>query len=195
MNYPLDISFKILAFARQLSVRDAHGTLLLYVKQKALKPKEEVTVFADQEQRSPLYSMRADRVLDFSASYTLTNMTGEILGAIRRRGMQSLWKAHYEVADSGGNSVMSIREENAWVKVLDSLVGELPVVGVFTGYLFHPAYLVTRMNDTTVLRMQKQPAFFGGKFQVEKHSMLAEGEERLAILALVMVILLERRRG
>lgn len=195
MNYPLEISFKLLAFARQLSVRDAHGTLLFYVKQKALKLKEEVTVFADAEQRSPLYTMRADRVLDFSASYALADSNGSTLGTIRRRGMRSLWRTHYEIADISGATVMSIREENPWIKVIDSLAGELPVIGMFTGYLFHPAYLVMNAKEQTLLRMRKLPAFFEGKFQVEKHFMVAEAEERLAVLALVMVILLERRRG
>ena len=47
MNYPLDLSFKILAIAPQISVSDANGALVLYVKQKAFKLKEDVTIYAD----------------------------------------------------------------------------------------------------------------------------------------------------
>ena len=32
MNYPLEIKFKLLALAQQLSITDAGGTLLFYVK-------------------------------------------------------------------------------------------------------------------------------------------------------------------
>lgn len=195
MDYPLEVSFKMLAIARQLAVRDARGQLIFYVKQKAFKLKEEVTIFADTAQQQPLYSLRANRVLDFSATYNFTDAAGASLGAVRRQGMRSLWKAHYEVADARGMTVMDIREENAWTKVLDSLVGEVPVLGIFTGYLFHPAYIVTRSSGAAILRMKKLPAFLEGKFRIEALAPLAADDEQLALLSLVMMILLERRRG
>lgn len=195
MKYPLQITFKLIALARQLSVRDAQGTLLFYVKQKAFKLKEEVTVFADIEQQIVLYRLRANRVLDFSGTYQFSDRDGKVIGAVRRHGMKSLWRVHYEITDAKGNPSMTIREENPWTKVLDGLLGELPVVGMFSGYLFHPAYLVLRPHGAPVLRMKKLPAFFEGKFQVEQHSSLSEDEERSALLALIMMILIERRRG
>ena len=194
MNYPLHISFKILAIARQLSVTDAGGNLIFYVKQKAFKLKEAVTVFADAGQTQPLYSINADRVLDFSARYRFTDNSGRPLGSVRRQGMKSLWKAHYDILD-GETPVMTIKEENPWAKVLDSLVGEIPVLGMFTGYLFHPAYLVSRLDGTLVMRLEKQPAFFEGRFIIQKHAEMAPDEETRALLSLIMMILLERSRG
>ena len=73
MNYPLQLSFEVLSIARKLSVTDAAGNLSFYVKQKAFKLKESVTVFADVDQKLPLYELAADRVLDFSASYHFKN--------------------------------------------------------------------------------------------------------------------------
>ena len=46
MDYPLQLSFKLLALAPQIYVRDRAGQLRMYVKQKLLKLKEQVTVFA-----------------------------------------------------------------------------------------------------------------------------------------------------
>lgn len=195
MEYPLHISFKLLALARQLSVRDARGQLLFYVKQKAFKLKEAVTIFADEAQTQPLYMMNADRVLDFSARYNFSDARGQHLGSVRRRGMRSIWKAHYEVCDARDQLDMEIREENAWTKVFDSLLGEVPVVGMFSGFLFHPAYLVTGPGGVTLLRLVKQPAFFEGKFTVTKHADLAPPDETRALLALLMTVLLERGRG
>ena len=194
MNYPLQLSFKILALARQLSVTDAGGNLVYYVKQKAFKLKEAVTVFADAAQTQPVYSINANKMLDFSARYTFTDQQGRVLGSVKRQGMKSLWKAHYDVLD-GETPVMTIKEESPWTKVLDSLVGEIPILGMFTGYLFHPAYLVTRQNGVVVLRLEKQPAFFEGKFIVQKHAEMERAEEERAILSLLMMILLERHRG
>lgn len=196
MNYPLHVSFKILAIARQLSVTDASGVLLAYAKQKAFKLKEAITIFADAEQTRPLYTIKADKVFDFSARYNFADQrTGAPLGSVKRQGMKSLWKAHYEVFDAAGNASLTIREENPWTKVLDSLLGEVPVLGMFTGYMFHPAYLVQRGNGTTLLRLEKQPAFLEGKFRIDKQIEMSTDEETRALLSLIMMILLERSRG
>lgn len=195
INYPLDVSFKLIAVARQLSVIDANGALLFYVKQKAFKLKEAVTVFADREQQLPLYEIAADRVIDFSARYRISDAAGVPLGEVARGGMRSLWKTHYEIADAAGAPVFTVSEENAWTKVLDNLLGEVPVLGMFTGYLFHPAYIVSRANAAPALRIVKQPAMFEGKFRIERLAQLGETEERLALLSLLMMVLLERKRG
>lgn len=194
MNYPLQVSFKLIAIAQQLSVTDATGSLIFYVKQKAFKLKEAVTVFADTGQTQALYTINADKVLDFSARYHFADRSGNPIGSVKRQGMKSIWKARYDILD-GENPVMTIAEENAWIKVWDSLLGEIPIVGMFTGYLFHPAYLVTHTNGTLLMRLEKQPAFFEGKYSIEKHVDMPPAEETRALLSLIMMILLERRRG
>ena len=194
MEYPLQLSFKLLAIARQISVTDARGQLALYVKQKAFKLKEAVTVFADAAQTRALYTIQADRILDISARYNFADAAGNYRGSIKRQGMRSIWKAHYDVFD-GDRLELTITEESAWTKVLDALLGEIPVVGMFTGYLFHPAYLLKRTNGAIVLRLEKRPALFEGKFTVTKHGDLSEREEIRALLAIITTVLLERGRG
>lgn len=194
MQYPLTLSFKILAIARQLSVRDAGGRLICYVKQKAFKLKEAITVFADEAQTTPLYTIAADRVIDFRAQYTFTDAHGRQLGSVKRQGMKSIWKARYDVQSTTGQP-MTVQEANPWAKVLDSVVGELPIVGMFTGYFFHPAYVISNAQGAPLMRLEKQPAFLEGRFQLDKLAELREDEEAVAILSLIMVILLERRRG
>ena len=194
MESPLQLAFKLLAIARQISVTDARGQLALYVKQKAFKLKEAVTVFADAAQTRALYTIQADRILDISARYNFADAAGNYLGSIKRQGMRSIWKAHYDVFD-GDRLELTITEESAWTKVLDALLGEIPVVGMFTGYLFHPAYLLKRTNGAIVLRLEKRPALFEGKFTVTKHGDLSEREEIRALLAIITTVLLERGRG
>lgn len=148
MNYPLKMSFKILAVAPQIIVRDANGTE----------------------------------------------------GAVKRQGMRSLWKASYDVME-GDSIYFHIQEENAFVKFLDGCFGEIPVVGIFSGYIFNPAYLVTRPGGRgepgpTVMRLAKEPAFLESSFSIEKLDPgLSEREERQILLSLMMVTLMERRRG
>ncbi|MEO0417055.1 MAG: hypothetical protein AAF226_19125, partial [Verrucomicrobiota bacterium] len=70
MNYPLNISFKIISFASQFHVTEEQsGNQICYVRQKILKLKEAVEVFTDDSKTSKICDIKADRVLDFSACY------------------------------------------------------------------------------------------------------------------------------
>jgi uncharacterized protein YxjI len=195
MNYPLQLSFKLLAIASQIYIRDSSGNLIGYVKQKLFKLKEDINVFADEGQTQHLYNIKADRVIDFSARYNFTDAQGRSLGSIKRKGMRSIFRANYEIYDENQNQVLQIHEENGWIKVVDSLIGELPVIGMFTGYFFNPSYIVSRIDNSPVARLQKQPAFFEGKFQLEALSQLSDNDEVRVLLGALTMTLLERQRG
>jgi uncharacterized protein YxjI len=195
MNYPIDLSFKILALASQIYIRDAGGNLIGYVKQKLLKLKEDINVYADESQTQLRFNIKADRLLDFSARYNFTDSRGSRFGSIKRQGMRSLFKARYDIFDSAERQVFQINEEKGWIKVIDSLVGEIPVLGMFTGYFFNPAYIISRPDGTPVARMQKQPAFFEGKFRLSEVSDLSEMDEIIVLLSALTMTLLERGRG
>jgi uncharacterized protein YxjI len=195
LNYPIELSFKLLAIASQIYIRDASGQLIGYVKQKLFKLKEDINIFADENQTTLLFNVKADRVLDFSAKYNFTDATGRQLGSVRRKGMRSIWKANYEVFDNASNHVFNINEENGWIKVVDSLIGEVPIVGMFTGYFFNPSYIVSKIDGTPVARLQKQAAFFEGKFQLTSLAQLDEENETRVLLSALTMTLLERQRG
>lgn len=195
MQFPLSLSFKILALAPQVYVRDASGAVQMYVRQKLMKLKEAVTVFADEAQTTPLYTINADRVIDWSARYRIAEANGgRELGSVKRQGMRSIWRAQYDV-ERDGAVVMNIREANPWVKVMDHLLGEIPGLGLLTGYFFHPAYLVSRADGTQILKLTKQAAFMEGRFTLESLTAITDEDERLAVLSLLMMLLLERARG
>ncbi len=195
MNYPLDLTFKIFALASQIYIRDASGNLIGYVKQKMFKLKEDINIFADENQTQLLYNIKAERIIDFSAKYNFTDASGKFIGAIKRQGMRSIWKANYEIFDASNQPVMSFNEENGWTKVLDSLFGELPVVGMFTGYVFNPAYVLSKNNSAPLVTLKKQPAFLEGKFQIVPSAPIPPHEETLVLLSSLMLTLMERRRG
>ena len=195
MSYPLSLRFKKIAIARQLAVEDRSGQLMLYVKQQAFKLKEAVTVYGDREQTRPLYRINADRVIDFSATYHISDAAGQGLGSIRQKGMQSFWRARYDIVRDGA-VVFSVQEENPWAKMADGFLGEVPVLGLLTGYLFHPRYLIRTSDGKEVIRAVKQPAFLESLFQVDRLATpLKPEDERLLLIGAVVMILLERRRG
>lgn len=196
LQYPLTFSFKLLALASQATVTDASGRTVLYTKQKLFKFREHVEIFTDKTQATRLAEIKANKVIDWSARYFATDADGAEIGSVGRRGWRSIWKAHYEVFNPGDDRPdFSIHEENAWAKVADSFLGEIPILGLLTGFFFHPRYLASRSDGTEAMRLTKQAAFFEGRFQIEKLSELTPREELNLFLSFMMLVLLERRRG
>ena len=195
MQFPLTLNFKILALAPQISVRDANGTMLFYVKQKMFKLREAITVFADESQTQPLYTINADRIIDFSARYHFKDQNGIEFGSVKRDGARSIWKARYNIFDSNEQMIMQIQEENAMVKVMDAIFGEIPFIGMLSGYVFNPVFLVERPDDSLMLRVTKQPALLESSFTIERQADLSEAEQLNTVLGILMMVLLERSRG
>jgi uncharacterized protein YxjI len=195
MSYPLTLRFKRIAIARQVSVEDSRGMLLMYVKQKVLKLREAITVFADREQSRPLYHIKADRIIDFSAAYHITDVSGQLIGTIKQQGMRSIWRTRYSIM-RGDTPVFEMREENPWAKVADGFLGEIPVLGILTSYLFHPRYAVTMPDGTAVVRVHKRPSLFEALFEVTRENVpLSTEDERLALIGTVATMMFEKNRG
>lgn len=195
MNYPLQLSFKIVALAPQLKVTDASGATVCFVRQKMFKLKEAVEIFTDEQRIGKLGEIRADRVIDFSARYIFYDGNGEAFGAVRRKGMRSIWRARYEILDHE-TPEMEIQEESGWVKLMDGIFGEIPILGLFAGYFFNPSYLISRLDSgAQMVRVKKQPAFWEGRFVLEQIGDIDEGDQLRVMLSTLMMILLERRRG
>jgi hypothetical protein len=66
---------------------------------------------------------------------------------------------------------------------------------MLTGYFFNPSYAVTNLNGRKVVRIKKLPSFFGRKFEISKLEDIDKDDDERVILGLMMMILLERRRG
>lgn len=195
MQYPLEVTLKIWTLAPKIAVTDAEGNLVFFVKQKLFKLREAIGVFADEAQTQKLYDLKADRIIDFSARYNFIDSNGISLGAVKRKGLRSLWRAHYDIFDNETSSTLHIQEENPWVKVIDSLFAEIPILGTLSGYVFNPKYLVERSDGTVVMRLEKRPSWLSRKFTIKPVDQLSSREETQALLSLLMMVLLERSRG
>jgi len=199
-QYPLFVSFKILAFAPQLQITDSSGRSLVYVKQKLFKFKEKVDIFTDKSKSTKLGTIQANKVIDWSARYFFESneSTPRTIGSVGRKGMRSIWKASYEVFNPGDETPdYHISEENPASKIFDGLLGQVPIVGMATSYLFNPKYLATsKETGEGVMRVTKKPALWEGKFQIDKLSDKLTAQQELNIIfSYIMLLLLERSRG
>lgn len=195
-NYPLHLEFKIGTFANDFITRDVNGKTLLYVRQKMFKFKEAIQIYSSEDRAELVYTIAADRIIDFNASYAFADDEGKVFGHIGRKGMKSLLKAHYEIYDDKKQPEFLIQEENPWAKFWDALLCEIPFLGLLSGYLFNPRYIVKRTDtQELIVRLSKEKSFWGRRFKFDKLANLGEGEDERLMLGLMMLTLLERRRG
>jgi uncharacterized protein YxjI len=195
LQYPLFLKFKLTTLSSDFTITDSNENSLAYVRQKMFRLKEDVVVFNNESKSQENFRIRANQWIDFNASYAITYHTGKNLGKIARKGMRSIWKATYNIFDQNDTQKYKVQEENAWVKVLDGMVGEIPIIGMFTGYFLNPSYIVHDNNGKEIYRLKKMPSFFGRKFQLDQINDIPDHEETLVVLSLMMMVLLERAKG
>jgi len=195
IKFPIKLVFNISTLANDFTAKDVNGKTIAYVKQKLFKLKEAITVYDNENKTNVNYKINADKWIDFSAAYSISDSKGNEIGKVARKGWASLWKAEYELIDQHQQLQYHIREENGWVKVFDSVLGGIPIIGMLTGYFFNPTYKVTNLNNEIVARLKKEPSFFGRKFEITKLLDFDNDDDERIVLGLMMMILLERRRG
>jgi hypothetical protein len=196
LNYPLTFTFKIGTLANDFVIEDSSSATLAYVRQKMFKFIEEIQVFTDTSKKNLAFTIKANKWIDFSATYVFTDNNGIEKGRVARKGWASLWKARYDVFDQNEHLAFHIMEENAWTKVFDSIFSDIPVLKIFSGYVFNPKYIVGRPDGSKVMRFKKNASMFGRKFTLEKIGPTHNtAEDECIVLSLMMMVLLERRRG
>lgn len=196
LNYPLDFKFKITTLSSDFNITDKNGNYVAYVRQKMFKLKEDVIVFNDESKSEELFRIKADRWLDFNASYAINDLVNEkSYGRLARKGMRSFWKSHYEILDEKDELKFLISEDNAWVKIFDGMVSEIPIVGMFTGYFLNPSYTVKDPQGNEYFKLRKMPSLVGRRFQLDRLKDIDDEDESLVVLSFLMMVLLERTRG
>lgn len=200
-KYPLELRFKLIALAPRIIVTDSTGQQVAFVHQKTFKLKEDIRIYSDESKSREIYRIGADRVLDISAKYHFTDATNnQPLGYVQPKALRSIWRSTYVIYDVNGKPLYHIKEDNPWVKIGDALLSEVPVLGLFTGYFLNPAYTAYRGGDeedtsAPVMKLTKQPAFFESMFTVTQDAEMTPEEEVALLLAVLLMIQFQRRRG
>lgn len=182
-------TFKKIALTSKVTVAE-NGSPVMYAHQK-IKFKENIIVYTDSSKTAQLGNLAADKVIDFSPTLTFRDAQQIVRFSVKRHGRASIWKANYEIHDPQGGLLYKVNEVNPWAKVMDSLFGEIPVLGLFAGYVFHVKYDVTGANGEPVAQIRKMPAFLEGKYEVE----IGHTQDPLGILPTAVLAVLTRERS
>lgn len=177
---------KLLGAAFRLKTED--GRLLAYSKQKAFKLKEDIRVYADEEQTVELLYIQADRIVDFSAAYKVVDsQAGEPIGAIRRKGWTSLIRDSWELLDTNGVVRGRVMEDSQWKALVRRFAD-------FASLLLPQTFLI-QVDGQTVGTMRQNFLGIPPKYTVDlSHDMDGKLPRPIAIAAVILLLAIEGRQ-
>lgn len=180
--------FKI--FGERFLIYDPQANLVLYVKQKAFKIREDIRVYTDESMDTEVLRITTKSIFDIAGTYAvIDSTTDETLGALKRRALKSIVKDQWAILDADGNQLGQIDEDS----MLRALVRRL--IGGLVNLLMPQSYSVT-MNDQPVATFQQNFNIFIPKITVDftpdKNNLL---DARLGIAAAIMMCAIEGRES
>lgn len=98
---------------RTMRLESPSSQLVLFVRMKLFKLREELTGYADEAQSRPVIRIKARSVFDFGATYDVTDSTtGQRVGAWRRQGMKSILRDTWTLLDAEDREVGQLQEDS-----------------------------------------------------------------------------------
>jgi hypothetical protein len=186
MQFPVKISFKVLAFGSQIYVADAHGRCIGYIHRKMMSLEPELAVYADDTMSRLIYLLKVESVADFV--YAFEDEAGNALGRIsfdheRKRFLIGV----------GTEPRFEIREERPWAAFVDSLVPTIPVVNALVGWFMKPKHLVTRHpGGRLAMQVVKHRTMMESEYWLHQLDAL-EGRECECVMLGAMIMIFRER--
>ena len=165
---------------------DSMQQLIGYSKQKALKLKEDIRVYSDEQKSTELICIKARSIIDFGAGYDITDsQTGEAICSFKREGLKSLFKDSWKVMDSSGNQIGTLGEDS----------GILALVRRFVPFasLLIPQEFVLSTGTGSIVFTQKMNPLFHKMFVTNIQS--SGLDPRIVLAATMLLIAIEGRQG
>lgn len=111
--------------------------LIGYSKQKALKLKEDIRVYSDEEKTVELLRIKQSGILDFKGNFEIIDgPSGQTIASIKRKALMSIGKDSYKVIDTAGREVGEISEDSLGLALVRRFIP-------FAAYVFPQKFAMT----------------------------------------------------
>lgn len=174
-------------FGRTFHILGPEGNLRFYVKMKAFRLKEDITVFADEGQTRPMLRIQARKRLDFSSAYDVTDLTtNEVVGACKREGMKSMFRDEWTILAPGDVPLGKLVE--------DSMLMALIRRFVIQGWIPQTYSVTSEGGDIGMVKQRFNP--FQMVYDVSFDGPRAgDMDPRLGVALVVLLLAVEGRQG
>lgn len=104
---------QVLALTGIVRIYNPQGEMVLYSRQRMFRLKEDIRVYRDEGMTQEMLQIRARQVLDFSAAYDVVESTSGVkVGALRRRGWQSLARDEWQILNPNDEVMGTLQEDS-----------------------------------------------------------------------------------
>jgi len=166
-------------------ILDTAGSLLFYIKMKAFKLREDITIYRDAGRTQPLLTIKARQIIDFSACYDVLDVqSGQTVGSCRRKGLKSILKDEWELLDSDEALVGHAKE--------DSML--LALVRRFLSNLVPQTFLIEAMGEQ-VGKLKGTWNPFLVKYAVDFSNNRGQLDPRLGLAITVLLLTIEGKQS
>ncbi|MDX6449692.1 MAG: hypothetical protein QOG29_938 [Gaiellaceae bacterium] len=108
------------------------GGPIAYVRQKRMAIKEDIRFFADEEETTELFRIKARRMLEIGGNYDVTTADGQRIGILQKVFGRSLFRSTWRILDEQENLLATGQERSLFLAISRRLIDYVPYVG---GYI------------------------------------------------------------
>lgn len=113
-------------FGSSFHIYDPQGQLVFYSRQKAFKLREDIRLYTGEDMATEVLLIKARQIVDLAAAYDVYDSgTGEKVGALRRKGLKSLFRDEWRFLDPDDQEIGVIREDGLALALIRRLLTNL----------------------------------------------------------------------
>ena len=177
---------QVFAFTGKFRVYDPQESLVLFSEQKMFRLREDIRVYADESKTQEVMMIKARQIIDFSAAYDVIEAAnGQKVGALRRKGLKSMFRDEWEVLDAADQPIGMLFEDS---------VGQALLRRFLLGSLLPQNYDLT-IGEQRVADLRQKFNLFGYQmildFSMDTANKL---DRRLGIAAGVLLAIIEGKQ-
>lgn len=169
-----------------------------FIKMKAWKLREDIRLFTGSDQQQEVLSIKARQIIDFGATYDVTDSTSNQLWfSLRRKGLKSTFvRDHWLLLDNNGNEFGFVQETSSSLALARRWLGFIPYVGAIAELVLAFAPQVYSLNFGTeqqpapvaTLTHRKNPFIVKMNVALDPNGPKTDHRIPLAMAALLMII-------
>ncbi len=113
-------------FGGFFQIFDDYGQEVMHSEQASFRIREDFTV-VDSHTNQPLLRIKTPQMLDFGATYYVTDsQTMESVGALRRKFLKSMFKDEWTILDASGQEIGKLTEQSILGALLSRFINLIP---------------------------------------------------------------------
>jgi len=177
---------KVIAIANQYWIEDASGRQLGFSRQKIIRIKESIRIFADDSMTTEIFRIQQEQIMDMWGTFAvLDTATGAVIGKLRRQALKSgFYKDEYLLLDANGGQIGRVAERGGRGLARKYLPGGSLV----------PEQLVVEFYGQPVTEIKQQFKVIGDIWEVDCSRLPPQFDRRTLLSCMLLMGMIERDR-